>query len=62
MKEVIKLPINYIRQEGCYNLQFEVQKQEVENTINKFKDKKTIGYNTDYTGFGMQLKNNNVVN
>ncbi|MCB2291095.1 shikimate dehydrogenase [Clostridium sp. CS001] len=29
------------------------------NTI-CFKNKKTIGYNTDYTGFGMLLKNNNI--
>lgn len=85
--------------EGTYEL-FEVQKEEVKNTINRFKDigvvginvtipykttvmkyidetmgiakkigavntiyfkdKKTIGYNTDYTGFGMLLKNNNI--
>lgn len=85
--------------EGTYEL-FETQKEEVKNTINRFKDmgvvgvnvtipykttimkyidetigtaknigavnticfknKKTIGYNTDYTGFGMLLKNNNI--
>ena len=85
--------------EGAYEL-FEIEKEEVENTINKFKDigvvgvnvtipykttvmkyideitseakkigavntirfkdKKTIGYNTDYSGFGMMLKKNEI--
>lgn len=84
---------------GTYEL-FEIEKVEVENTINKFKnigvvgvnvtipykttvmnfideitgaakkigavnticfkDKKTIGYNTDYAGFGMMLKENEI--
>jgi len=85
--------------EGTYKL-FEIQKEEVGNTINKFKnnsiagvnvtipykttvmkfldeisdeakkigavnticfkDNKTIGHNTDYTGFGMMLEKNDI--
>ena len=88
-----------MKKEGTYEL-YEVEKQEVKNSINKFKDigavgvnvtipyktevmkyldkiseeakkigavnticfknKITIGYNTDYTGFGMLLKNNDI--